>query len=92
MTFCYAIKNGDISLLKHAMREVYIIFQAPAASKPKYARAMLRQVYIFDIKAADPSFQEGYLANALVNPRGKPKSFYKMDLLLEHQNGKFQQF
>lgn len=42
MTFCYAIKNGDIGLLKHAMREVCIILQAPAASKPKYARAMLR--------------------------------------------------
>lgn len=50
---------------------------------------MLKQVYIFDTKIADPSLQEAYLANALVNPRGKSQSFYKMDLLLEHQNGKF---
>ena len=84
MTLCYAIKNGDIGLLKYAMREVCIIFQAPAASKPKYTRAMLKQVHIFDTKAADPILQEAYLANALVNPRGKPQSFYEMDLLLEH--------
>ena len=50
---------------------------------------MLRQVHIFDTKAADPILQEAYLANALVNPIGKPQSFYKMDLLLEHQNGEF---
>ena len=92
MTFCYAIKNGDIGLLKHAMREVCIILQAPAASKPKYARAMLRQVHIFDTKAADPILQKAYLANALVNPRGKSQTFYEMDLLLEHQNGEFKRF
>lgn len=54
MTLCYTIKNGDISLFKHVMREIYITFQIPAASKPKYIRAMLRQVHIFDTKVADP--------------------------------------
>ena len=92
MTLCYALKNGDIGLLKHTMREVCIILQAPAASKPKYARAMLRQVHIFDTKAADPILQKAYLANALVNPRGKSQTFYEMDLLLEHQNGEFKRF
>lgn len=33
-----------------------------------------------------------YLANALVNPRGKPQSFYEIDLLLEYQNGEFKRF
>lgn len=33
-----------------------------------------------------------YLANALVNLRGKPQSFYEIDLLLEHQNGEFKRF
>lgn len=42
ITLCYAIKNGNIGLLKHQMREVYIIFQALAISKLKYAKAMLR--------------------------------------------------
>lgn len=92
MTLYYTIKNGDIGLLKHVMREIFIILWAPAASKPKYAKAILRQVYIFDTKAADPSFQEAYLANAIVNPRGKSQSFYEMDLSLEHQNGEFKRF
>lgn len=42
MTLCYAIKHGDTGLLRHAMREVCIILQAPSANKPKYALAMLR--------------------------------------------------
>ena len=92
MTLCYAIKHGDTGLLRHAMREVCLILQAPSASKPKYAREMMRQVHIFDTKAADPILQEAYLANSLVNLRGLPDSFYEMDLLLEHQNGEFKRF
>ena len=53
ITFYYTIKNGDIGLLKHAIREICIIFQVPVASKPKYTRAILRQVHIFDTKAVD---------------------------------------
>lgn len=92
MTLSYAIKHGDIGLLCHAMREVCVIVQAPAAGKPKYARAMLRQLHIFDTKAANPQLQEAYLANALVNPRGLSHTFYEVDLLLEYQNREFKQF
>lgn len=92
MTLCYSIKYGDVGLLRHAMREVCVILQAPSARKPKYAREMLRQLHIFDTEAADPQLQEAYLANALVNPRGLPQTFYEMDLLLEHQNGEFKRF
>ena len=92
MTLCHAIKTADTNLLCHAIRKICIIFQAQAASKLKYARAILRQIHIIDTKAAEPIFQEAYLANALVNPRGKSHTFYKMDLLLEHQNGKFKRF
>lgn len=92
LTLCYSIKHGDIGLLRHAMREICVILQAPSACKPKYARAMLRQIHIFDTKASDPILQEAYLANALVNPRGLPHTFYEMDLLLEHQNGEFKRF
>lgn len=92
MTLYYTIKNDDIGFLKYMMREIYTILEVPAALKPKYARPMLRQIHIFDTKVADPILQEAYLANALVNPKGKPQSFYKMDLLLEHQNGEFKRF
>ncbi|MCJ1471184.1 hypothetical protein MMC07_009832 [Pseudocyphellaria aurata] len=92
LTLCYAIKHGDTGLLRHAIREICIVMQAPLASKPKYAKALLRQVHIIDTTAADPTLQEAYLANALVNLRGLPHTFYKMDLPLEHQNGEFKQF
>lgn len=92
MTLSYAIKHGDTDLLCHAMREVAVILQASTANKPKYARAMLRQLHIFDTKASDPQLQEAYLANVLVNPRGLPHTFYEIDLLLEHQNGEFKRF
>lgn len=53
---------------------------------------MMRQVYIFDTKVVDPILQKTYLANFLGNFQGLSDSFYKIDLLLEHQNGKFKQF
>lgn len=53
---------------------------------------MLRQMHILDTTAADPILQRAYIANALVNPRGLPFTFYEMDLLLEHQNGEFKWF
>lgn len=92
LTLCYAIKWGDIGLLQDAMREICVIFQAPCAKKPKYAKEMLRQLHILDTGAADPILCKAYLANALVNPRGLPHTFYEMDLLLEHQNGNFKRF
>lgn len=92
MTLCYAIKHGNIGLLRHALREVCLILQAPSANKSKYAREMLRRLHIFDTCAADPVLQEAYLANSLVNPRGLASTFYEMDLLLEHQNGKIKRF
>lgn len=52
----------------------------------------MRKLHIIDTKAADHILQEAYLANALVNPWGLSNSFYKIDLLLEHQNDKFKRF
>ncbi len=74
------------------MREVGVIFQALTVLKLKYTRVMLRQLHIFDTQAADPILQEAYLANAFVNPRGQPQTFYEMDLLLKHQNSEFKRF
>lgn len=84
ITHCYIIKNRDTGLLKYTLGEICIIFQLPVLGKPKYARAILRQVHIFDIKAAHVVLQEAYIANALVNHKGRPGTFYKMDLFLKH--------
>ena len=92
MTFCYVIKNGNTDFLKHTLRKVCIIFQSSVIGKPKYARAMLRQLHIFDTKSADPVLQEAYLTDSLINFKSQLRTFYKMDLLLEHQNGEFKWF
>lgn len=92
LTLCYSIKNGDIGLLRDALQEVCIIFQASSANKPKYACETLHQLHVIDTPAADIILQKAYLANALVNPQGKSKCFYEMDLLLEHQNRAFKRF
>lgn len=85
ITLCYSIKDGNIGLLKYTMREICIIFQALAAPKPKYAYKMLRQVYMFNTKAADPILQEAYLTNALINLQSLGYTFYETNHLLEHQ-------
>lgn len=92
MTLCYGIKNGDTGFLKYALREVCIIFQSPVVGKLKYIKIILKQVYSFDTKTADSVPQEAYLANAFVNPKGQPRTFYEMNLLLEYQNGEFKWF
>lgn len=67
MTLCYIIKNKDIDLFWHIIKEIAIILQVLAISKPKYTRLILRQLYIFDTKTVDPIFREAYLANTLIN-------------------------
>lgn len=54
MTLSYSIKHRDIGLLCYVIQEITIILQAPAAKKPKYARAMIKQLHIFNTKASDP--------------------------------------
>lgn len=72
--------------------------KSPSSCRPhqpkssKYAREMLCQMHILDTTAVDPVFQRAYIANALVNLRGLPFTFYEMDLLLEHQNKEFKRF
>lgn len=92
MTFCFAIKNGDTSLLKYALREICIISQLPVVEKQKYVRAILKQLHIFDTKAIDPVLQKTYLANSFVNFKGQSRTFYEMDLLLKYQTGEFKRF
>lgn len=68
MTLGYSIKNENIRLFQNIIKEICRIFLAPFTRKPKYAQEILRQIYIFNIKATNSIFQEAYLANALINP------------------------
>lgn len=88
----YAIKHGNIGFFQYVVEEIILILLALAAKKPKYARAMMRPVYLFDIRASDPQLQKAYLANLLVHPHILLHTFYEIDLLLEHQNREFKCF
>ncbi len=88
-TLYYSIKWGDTGLLRNALREIAIIFQALVARKLKYAREMLCQIHILDITIANLILQNAYITNALVNLQGLSHTFYEMNLLLKYQNGEF---
>lgn len=77
MTLSYVIKNNNTVLLRHVLKKIYIIFQVPATDKPKYVRAILRQMLIFDIKAVNLIFQKTYLANELENLEQKLQIFMR---------------
>lgn len=53
MTLSYSIKLNDIGLFCHTIREIIVIFLPFTAKKPKYTRAMIKQLHIFDIKVSD---------------------------------------
>lgn len=53
ITLCYFIKHSNIDFLCHAIKKITIILQAPLIKKPKYARAMIRQLHIFDTKRSN---------------------------------------
>lgn len=53
MTLLYPVKYGNIGFFCHLIREVCIIFLVPLANKSKYAKAIFRQIPIFDTKATD---------------------------------------
>lgn len=50
ITLSYSIKYSNIGLICHAIQEITVILQALIAKKSKYARTMIKQLYIFDIK------------------------------------------
>lgn len=58
-----------------------MILQTPVANKPKYTRAILRQLHIFDTKTFNPLLQEVYLANIFINLYKLLYTFYKLNFL-----------
>lgn len=92
MTLCYTIKHSYIELFSHTMKKICVILQVPTTCKPKYAQAMMRQLYIINLKSADFILEKAHMANTLGNLCGLPHIFYEIDLLLEHRNKEFKLF
>ena len=83
----HAIRIADIGLLRRALGECAVLFQAKSGRKPKYARELLRMVHMIDTDASSPSLQKAVLAGCLDNLRGLQNSHLAKDLLLELHNG-----
>lgn len=83
---------NNVGLFQIPLQKVCIIFQALSTNKPKYGREKLYQMHILDLNIANPVICKAYIANVLVNLQGLPYIFYKMYLILEHQNRKFKWF
>jgi hypothetical protein len=82
----WSIKYADLGLIRQAMRECCVLFQAPSGRKGNYAREMIRYLQLVDSEAVKSEVADYILLNALVNPSGKVDGWYPMDQHLEFIN------
>jgi len=82
----WSIQHADLGLIRQAMRECCILFQAPSGAKGNYAREMIRYLHLVDSKAVDDKLADYILLNALVNPSGRADGWYPVDQHLEFIN------
>ncbi|KAL8926613.1 MAG: hypothetical protein Q9172_001712 [Xanthocarpia lactea] len=82
----HAIKFADIGLLRQALREACIIFQAPEGQTTNYGPELLRLMHLYDSEAAHPDLQRAMLVNSLVNLRGTRGKTFEVDRLVEFLN------
>lgn len=83
----HAIRVGDIGLLRYALQDTCVVFQAPEGSTPKYAAELIRLCHLYCSDAATVELQDAMLANSLVNLQGAPDKCFETDRLLEYLNG-----
>lgn len=88
----YAIKYADIGLLRRALRECTIMFQAECSGTPNYARELLRLSHLTDSPASTAELQQAVLVNSLVNTHSKVGYSFETDRLLELLNNTLKAF
>ena len=81
-----AIKFADIGVLKEALREACILFQAKGARCDNYAPELLRLLHTCDTTAASGHLRGAVIRNMLVNLSGKAGRTFEMDRLVEFIN------
>lgn len=86
-TLKYAIKLGDVGLIKRCITRCCLLFHG--SNQPKYAFLSLYMVWLTETKAADKPLKDAILANSLVNTRGARDSHYEMDRFNELLNLEF---
>ncbi|KAJ5543532.1 hypothetical protein N7461_009535 [Penicillium sp. DV-2018c] len=80
----YAIKHGDLGLLRICITKCLLTFHG--MSSLKYAREVLHLYRLVSTEAAAPELRRALLGCGLVNLRGQPDSFFETDRLVELQN------
>lgn len=88
----HAIKFADIGLLRRALRECTVMFQAKDGSAPMYARELLRLTHLTDSPSSDPALQTAVLTNSLVNLKGTRGHSFETDRLVELLNATLKEF
>ena len=88
----HAIRFADIGLLRLALRECAILFQAKAGGAPSYARELLRTIHITDSDGAAVELQRAVLINSLVTMQETPGHAFETDRLVEFLNAKLKTF
>lgn len=81
-----AIKKGDIGLLRCALRELCILFQAKEGRCTNYRLELLRLLHSCDSKAASNRLQNAILCSSIVNLAGRDGKTFEVDRLVEFLN------
>lgn len=81
----YAIKHGDIGLIRRVIDRCCIFFHG--SGQHKYAYEMLYLQRLLSTSAATPTLQRAILSNSLVNFKGLPDSWLETDRMIELHNG-----
>ncbi|KAI9772518.1 MAG: hypothetical protein M1840_000723 [Geoglossum simile] len=81
----YAIKYGDIGLIRRAIDRCCIFFNG--SGQHKYAFEMLYLQRLLSTSAATPTLQRAILSNSLVNFEGLSDSWFETDRMIEFHNG-----
>ncbi|MCJ1356189.1 MAG: hypothetical protein MMC33_006183 [Icmadophila ericetorum] len=92
LTLRYAIKHADIGLLRHALLNTAVVFQAAAAGTPKYAHALLYTLHLVATPAPTLDLQNCILESGLVNLGGAEDTNFELDRLLELLNNSLKVF
>ena len=81
-----SIQHGDVGLLKQALRETTILFQAKEARSENYGPELLRLLHTCDSDAASTRLQSSILKSMLVNLAGAEGKTFEVDRCVEFVN------
>ena len=84
MTLRYAIRHGDIGIIRRLIDPLCVWFYG--AEQAKYGLEMLYLRWLLSSDVTTTELQRSILSSGLVNLAGRPDSFKAIDLALEHVN------